>query len=73
VDGELLEFEVKPNSKILDVEIKDLDFPRSAIIGGVIRNNQGITVRGNFTFQEKDRVVVLSKPECIRTVEGFFK
>ena len=73
VDGELLEFEVKPNSKILDVEIKDLNFPRSAIIGGVIRNNQGITVRGNFRFKEKDRVVVLSKPECIRTVEGFFK
>ncbi|MEQ9285304.1 MAG: Trk system potassium transporter TrkA [Cyclobacteriaceae bacterium] len=73
VDGELLEFEVKPNSKILNIEIKDLDFPRSAIIGGVIRNNRGITVRGNFTFQEKDRVVVLSKPECIRTVEGFFK
>lgn len=73
VDGELVEFEVKPNSKILDVEIKDLNFPKSAIIGGVIRNNQGITVRGNFRFQEKDRVVVLSKPECIRTVEGFFK
>ncbi|MDP4681011.1 MAG: Trk system potassium transporter TrkA [Cyclobacteriaceae bacterium] len=73
VDGELLEFEVKPDSKILDLAIKDLDFPRNAIIGGVIRNNKGITVRGSFTFQEKDRVVVLSKPECIRKVEGFFK
>ncbi|MFY0651295.1 MAG: Trk system potassium transporter TrkA [Cyclobacteriaceae bacterium] len=73
VDGEILEFEVKPKSKILDVAIKDLQFPRAAIIGGVIRNNKGITVRGNFVFQEKDRVVVLSKPECIHTVEGFFK
>lgn len=73
VDGELLEFEVKKGSKIIDLAIKDLEFPRTAIIGGVIRNNRGITVRGNFTFQEKDRVVVLSKPECIRQVEGFFK
>ena len=73
VDGELLEFEVKPESKILNVPIKDLDFPKTAIIGGVIRDSKGITVRGNFQFQEKDRVVVLSKPECIRTVEGFFK
>ena len=73
VDGELLEFEVKSDSKILHVPIKDLDFPKSAIIGGVIRDNKGITVRGGFEFQEKDRVVVLSKPSCIRTVEGFFK
>ena len=53
--------------------MKDLDFPRTAIVGGVIRDGKGIAVRGNFEFQPKDRVVVLSKPECIRKVESFFK
>ncbi len=73
VDAEILEFEVQPNSKILKEELRNLSFPRTAIIGGVIRKNQGHTVRGNFRFEAKDRVVVLSKPECIHSVEGFFK
>lgn len=73
VDAEILEFEVTENSKIMARELRDLDFPKTAIIGGVIRKNQGHTVRGNFKFEAKDRVVVLSKQECIHAVEGFFK
>ena len=73
VDAEILEFEVQPNSKILQKELRNLPFPKTAIIGGVIRKNKGYTVRGNFTFEPKDRVVVLSRPECIHLVEGFFK
>ncbi|MAE83800.1 MAG: Trk system potassium transporter TrkA [Flammeovirgaceae bacterium] len=72
VDAEILEFEVQPDSKILQHELRNLDFPRTAIIGGVIRKGVGYTVRGSFNFQPKDRVVVLSKPECIHKVEGFF-
>ena len=59
--------------KRINKELKDLEFPKTAIIGGVIRNNSGYAVRGDFEFKAKDRVVVLSKSECIRTVESFFK
>lgn len=37
MNAEILEFVVKPGSVIDGQVIKDLDFPRSAIIGGVIR------------------------------------
>ena len=73
VDAEILEFEVTPNSKITEQQLRNLRFPKTAIIGGVIRNGAGYAVRGNFMFEPKDRVVVLAKPECIHTVEGFFK
>ena len=73
VDAEIVEFEVTEGCKILNHELRNLDFPKSAIIGGVIRNGEGYTAKGNFSFQVKDRVVVLSRPECIRKVEGFFK
>ncbi|MFY0598083.1 MAG: Trk system potassium transporter TrkA [Cyclobacteriaceae bacterium] len=73
VDAEILEFEVKPDSKILTHELRNLDFPKTAVIGGVIRKDVGYTVRGNFEFEVKDRVVVLSNPECIHKVESFFK
>ncbi|MEM7296642.1 MAG: Trk system potassium transporter TrkA [Bacteroidota bacterium] len=73
VEAEILEFELSENSKILQRQLKDIDFPRTAIVGGVIRNGRGMAVRGNFEFEPKDRVVVLSRPDCIKKVEGFFK
>ncbi len=73
VDAEILEFEVTNHSKIADKELQDVDFPKSAIVGGVIRKGQGHTIKGEFIFRPKDRVVVLSKLECIAKVEGLFK
>ena len=73
VDAEILEFEVKEKSKINNKEIRDINFPHTAIIGGVIRHGKGYTATGNFQFMTKDRVVVLSMPECIHKVEAFFK
>lgn len=73
VDAEILEFEVHDNSKITKNELKDINFPKSAVIGGVVRRGVGYTVQGNFQFEAKDRVVVLSQPECLHKVESFFK
>ena len=72
VDAEILEFEVKENSKITAHQLRNLQFPKSAIIGGVIRDGVGFTTPGNFKFKPKDRVVVLSKPESIKKVESYF-
>ncbi len=73
VDAEILEFEVMDGSKIAHQELQDIDFPKSAIVGGVIRNGQGHTIKGEFIFKPKDRVVVLSRPDCITKVEKLFK
>lgn len=73
VDAEVLEFIVKAGSKITEREIRELEFPKGAIIGGVVRNGVGYTTMGNFQFRPKDRAVVLCRPECIKTVEEFFK
>ncbi len=73
VDAEILEFEVHDNSRITKNELKDINFPKAAVIGGVVRRGVGYTVQGNFQFEPKDRVVVLSQPECLHKVESFFK
>jgi trk system potassium uptake protein TrkA len=72
MDAELLEFIVKPTSKICNKLIKDLDFPRSAIIGGIIRNGIGITALGDFKVESGDRIVVCCLPQSIKKVESFF-
>ena len=72
MNAELLEFEVKPKSKITNNQIKDLEFPRSAIIGGIIRNGKGIIPLGSFKIEAGDRVVVCCLPRSITEVEKFF-
>ena len=72
MNAELLEFMVKPTSKICNKRIKELDFPRSAIIGGVIRDEEGIIALGDFEVQAGDRIVVCCLPRSIKKVEDFF-
>lgn len=72
MEAELLEFVVKPTSKIRDQYIKEIDFPRASIIGGVIRNGDGIIALGDFKIEPGDRVVVCCLPEAIKRVESLF-
>lgn len=72
-DAEVCEYIVKPNTKITQGKIKDLpDFPKGAIIGGVIRGNESFITVGNSTLQPDDRVVIFTRPEAIAEVESFF-
>ena len=72
MNAELLEFVVTPNSMVADRLIRDIDLPRSAIIGGVVRNGEGIIALGDFKIMSGDRVVVCCLPQSINKVEKFF-
>ncbi len=73
MNAELLEFEVKSTSAICNKYIKNIDFPRSAIIGGVVRNGEGIIALGDFKIREGDRIVVCSLLQSIKGVERLFR
>lgn len=72
MNAELLEFKVTSSSKVCNKLIKDVDFPRSAIIGGVIRNGKGMIALGDFKIQEGDYIVTCSLPRSIKKVENLF-
>lgn len=72
MDAELLEFIVNSQSKICDKVIKEIDFPLTAIIGGVIRDGIGMLALGDFRIITGDRVVVCCLPTSIKKVESFF-
>tara|TARA_Y100000996_G_scaffold94497_1_gene67209 strand:+ start:6919 stop:8268 length:1350 start_codon:yes stop_codon:yes gene_type:complete len=72
LDVEILEFLVHENSEVSNTKIKDLDFPRSAIIGGVIKENKGIIALGDYIILPEDRVVVCCLPEAVEKVESLF-
>ena len=72
MNAELLEFEVKATSAVCNKRIRHIDFPRSAIIGGVVRDGVGLIALGSFRIQEGDRVVVCSLLRSIKGVEKLF-
>ena len=72
MDAELLEFVVNENSKVCNKVIKELDFPRCAIIAGVIRDGKGYIVLGDFKILSDDRIVVCCLNDSIQKIEKFF-
>jgi trk system potassium uptake protein TrkA len=72
LNAELLEFEVKESSKVCGKYIRNIAFPRSAIIGGIIRNEEGLIALGDFKIQANDKVVVCCLPRAISKVENLF-
>lgn len=73
VDAEIIEFVVKPDSKVTKKRIRDLKFPKTANISGVVRNNVGFIPFGGFQLEAGDRAVVFSLTESIHKIEKFFQ
>ncbi|BDW91635.1 Trk system potassium transporter TrkA [Allomuricauda sp. XS_ASV26] len=72
LNAEILEFEVKATSLVNGEIIRELNFPREASIGGVIRNGEGIIALGDFRIAEGDKVVVCCLPKAIPRIEKLF-
>ncbi len=72
LNAEILEFVVKSNSKVTGSIIRELDFPKTATIGGVVRDGKGIIALGGFEIKAGDRVVVCCLPESISKIERLF-
>ncbi len=72
-NAEVLEFIVAPDTKITKVPLKEMNFPRNAIIGGIIRGNESYIAVGDTQIQAYDRVAVFALPEAVKEVDKFFK
>ena len=71
--AEVLEYIVTPGSSITKNMLKDTDFPKNAIIGGIIRGNESFIAVGDTQIQAYDRVAVFALPEAVKEVDKFFK
>lgn len=72
MNAELLEFVVNADSQVVNNKIVDIDFPRTSVVGGVIREGKGIIALGDFVIKEGDRLVICTLPKSIKKVEKLF-
>ena len=68
--AEVLEFDVKPGTKILGVPLKDVNFPSESIVGIVIRDDEVIIPRGDYVAALGDRVIIFTLPDAVKKVEA---
>ena len=73
IDAEVLEYIAQPNSPITKKPIKDLDFPKEAIVGGIIRGNESLIAVGDTKIRADDKVVIFLLPGAIKKIEKLFK
>jgi len=71
-DAEVLEFIAKPGSLVTANKICDLPFPKDAMIGGAIRDNNSFIAQDDFEIKPFDRVVVFALPSALGKVGKFF-
>ena len=71
--AEVLEYIVSPGSAITKSTLMEMDFPKNAIVGGIIRGNESFIAVGDTQIQAYDRVAVFALPEAVKEVDKFFK
>jgi trk system potassium uptake protein TrkA len=73
VDAEVIEFVVTKNNQLTKKNLRDLHFPKTALIGGVIRGDESLIPNGDFRLEVNDKVIVFALPEAIGKVEQLFR
>lgn len=72
-EAEVFELQAEAGSKITRYQLKDMNFPEDATIGGIIRGNTTIIAKGDVQIQAGDNVVVFALQSAIKKVIKYFQ
>ena len=70
---EALEFNVKPDSMVIGIPLKDLESKKGILIAGIIRKNHTIIPAGNDMILSGDSVVVISSQHRLGDLDDILK
>ncbi len=70
--AQMIELAVAEDSRVTGQTLADLEFPKEAIVGMVLRDVETIIPRGNDTLETGDDVVVFTTDAAVGKVESFF-
>ncbi|NIM19197.1 MAG: Trk system potassium transporter TrkA [Candidatus Latescibacteria bacterium] len=73
VDARFVEFVAEEHHKITRKPLKNIQFPKNAIVGAVMHGDQMIIPRGDTQIAPEDKVVVLTQTEALEDVEKLFQ
>ena len=71
-DAEVAELILKPDSKVCKKDVRELSLPDGMTIAGVVRDGEGMLVKGDTRLQPGDHVCVFCLSGVFHTVEKYF-
>ena len=71
-DVEVLEFAVSDDSACNGATVADLDIPKGALVGAIVRDGKPQIARGRSTLRDRDHVVVIARPDSVDHVTALF-
>jgi trk system potassium uptake protein TrkA len=71
-EAEVIELILPESSRILGKPLKEIQVPRGAIIGALVRAEEVIIPGGEDQLAAGDRAVIFTLPEAVPRVEEFF-
>ncbi|WP_089240889.1 Trk system potassium transporter TrkA [Belliella buryatensis] len=72
VDAEFIQYVITKNNRVTRKSLKDLHFPDTAIVAGVIRGDEVFIPDGDFMLQIDDKTIVLALPTAKTALEKLF-
>jgi len=70
--AEVIEMEASPGSEAIGMSLRDLHLPRSAMIGGIIRDEKAFIPHGDTVVEAEDDLILVVLPDAIPAVEKVF-
>ncbi|MDR1204188.1 MAG: Trk system potassium transporter TrkA [Peptococcaceae bacterium] len=70
--AEMLEFHVAKKSPLVFKKLKDMNFPKGALIGSIMRGEQVLIAKGDEVLMPEDHITVFTVPERIDAVLKLF-
>ncbi len=71
--AEALEFNVKSDSKVINLPLKELSLKRGILIAGIIRGQKTVIPAGNDMLLAGDRVVIIAAEHRLEDLDGILK
>ncbi|QDH80134.1 Trk system potassium transporter TrkA [Echinicola soli] len=72
VDAEFIQYVISKNNRLTKKQLRDLHFPETAIVAGVIRGEEVFIPDGDFKLQLNDKAIVLALPSAKSSLEKLF-
>jgi len=72
VDAQIIEYIAK-KGKIIDKPLAKVSFPRGAIVGAIVKDDQMIVPKGDARIMPGDRVLVFTLPSALNELEKLFR
>ena len=73
VDAEFIQYEISKNNQLTRKPLKDLHFPSTALVAGVIRGEDTFIPDGDFQLEIDDKAIVFALPSAKLVLDKLFR